>query len=134
MKYGFLLISLLFFLNFSAKAQGNVSIVANSKITKMMDRFVQINQSKSFIEGWRIQLLATSDRQRVESAKLRFQTLYPNIYADWKHSAPYYKLRAGAFASKLEAIRMLYVLKRDYPSAYPAKDNSIRPSELVPGL
>ena len=100
----------------------------------MMDRFTEINKSKTFIEGWRIQLLATSDRQRVESAKLKFQSLYPNIFADWKHSAPYYKLRAGAYASKLEAIRMLYVLKRDYPTAYPAKDNSIRPAELVPGL
>jgi hypothetical protein len=134
MKYLFLVITTMFFIGQSSFAQGNIRISSSDKISQMMDRFIEINKSKTFIDGWRIQLLATSDRQRVESAKVQFQSLYPNIYADWKHTAPYYKLRAGAFASKLDAIRMLYVLKRDYPTAYPTRDGSIRPSELVPGL
>jgi len=134
MKYIFLLATILYFSNNTLFAQGTITVSSEAKISKMMDRFVEINQSKKFIEGWRIQLLATSDRQRVETAKVQFQSLYPNIYADWKHTAPYYKLRAGAFASKLDAIRMLYVLKQDYPTAYPTRDNSIRPSELISGL
>ncbi|MCR9286001.1 MAG: SPOR domain-containing protein [Bacteroidetes bacterium] len=134
MKYIFLLATILYFSNNPLFAQGTITVSSEAKISKMMDRFVEINQSKKFIEGWRIQLLATSDRQRVETAKVQFQSLYPNIYADWKHTAPYYKLRAGAFASKLDAIRMLYVLKQDYPTAYPTRDNSIRPSELISGL
>lgn len=100
-------------------------------IGDVMERFVEINKSKSTLEGWRIQLLATTDRQKMESTRQSFQYRYPNIPVNWEHSKPYYKLRAGAFETKLEAIRLLYLLKKDYPSAYPAKDKKIRAEELV---
>ncbi len=134
MKSVFLSILAFFIFSFSTKGQGVVNISSDAKISKMMERFAEINKSTTTIEGWRIQLLATTDRQKVESAKYEFQSYYPNISVDWTHSRPYYKLRAGAFASKLEAIRMLYVLKQDYPTAYPTRDDTIRPEELIPGL
>lgn len=112
-------------------AQGIIKVNEEAEITGLMDRFLAINESTFTVDGWRIQLMATSDRDKVEDAKRRFQTLYPNIYVDWTHSKPYYKLRAGSFGSKLEATRMLYVLKKDYPTAYPAKDDTIRPIDLL---
>ena len=112
-------------------AQGTIKVNEEAEITGLMDRFLAINESTFTVDGWRIQLMATSDRDKVEDAKRRFQTLYPNIYVDWTHSKPYYKLRAGSFGSKLEATRMLYVLKKDYPTAYPAKDDTIRPIDLL---
>ena len=112
-------------------AQGVINVTEDSAVSDLMNRWSEINQATLTVDGWRIQLLATSDRAKVENAKRRFQTLYPNIFVDWTHSKPYYKLRAGAFASKLEATRMLYLLKKDYPTAYPAKDDTIRPAELL---
>lgn len=134
MKPLFLCLLTFFVFSFAAKGQGVVSFSSDAKISKMMDRFIEINKATTTIDGWRIQLLASTDRQKVESAKFQFQSFYPNISVDWTHSRPYYKLRAGAFATKLDAIRMLYVLKQDYPTAYPTRDNTIRPEELVPGL
>ena len=119
------------FLSTISLAQGTINVNEEKEITALMDQFEQINRNTYTVDGWRIQLLATSDRSKVENAKRRFQTLYPNIYVDWTHSKPYYKLRAGAFASKLEATRMLSILKKDYPTAYPAKDNTIRPIDLL---
>lgn len=124
-------ILVLVFITQIAVAQGTVKVTEEPEISNLMDRFLAINESTFTVDGWRIQLLATADRSKVENAKRRFQTLYPNIYVDWTHSKPYYKLRAGAFGSKLEATRMLYVLKKDYPTAYPAKDNTIRPIDLL---
>ena len=112
-------------------AQGSIKINEEPEVVAIMDNYTQINAQTITVEGWRIQLLATSDRTKVENAKRRFQTLYPNIFVDWTHSKPYYKLRAGAFGSKLEATRMLYALKQDYPTAYPAKDDTIKPIELL---
>ncbi|MEL6863653.1 MAG: SPOR domain-containing protein [Bacteroidota bacterium] len=109
----------------------NVSIDEEPAISRMMDRMVQINKNTVGIEGWRIQILATTDRLKMEKAKEEFLAKYPRIPVDWTHSKPYYKLRAGAFATKLEAQRLLYRLKSDYPSAYPAKDSSINPRELI---
>lgn len=120
----------LFSLVTTTQAQ-NITISEQAAISQMMQRFVEINKARVAVEGWRIQLLATTDRTKLDSALRNFQSRYPNIAVDWVHQRPYYKLRAGAFATKLEATRVLYSLKRDYPSAYPAQDKNIRPQELA---
>ncbi len=117
-------------LHFDVDAQ-NVSISEDFPIAKMMDTFVAKNKTTYQIGGWRIQLMATTDRQKLEQAKGEFLANYPDITVDWTHSKPYYRLRAGAFTSKLDAMRLLHRLKEDYPSAYPAKDNNISPEELI---
>ena len=109
----------------------NVTINEDFPIAKMMDTFVTKNKTTYQIDGWRIQIMATTDRRKLEEAKSDFLTNYPDISVDWTHSKPYYRLRAGAFASKLDAMRLLHLLKEDYPSAYPAKDNNISPQELI---
>ena len=109
----------------------NVVIEEDDPIGAMMDRYVELNKSKSVIAGWRVQIMASPDRQRLESIKQSFQYRYPSIPVDWVHSAPYYKLRAGAFATKLEALRLKYILEQDYPGIYLVKDDDISPRELI---
>ena len=124
----FILICMNSVLNLDAQ---NVTINEDFPLAKMMDSFVAKNKSTFQIDGWRIQLMATTDRQKLEQAKTEFLANYPDISVDWTHSKPYYRLRAGAFTSKLDSMRLLHRLKEDYPSAYPAKDNNISPEELV---
>lgn len=112
----------------------NVQIEEEPVIKDMMELFTTNNKGKTNIEGYRIQILATNDRQRLERVKQGFQYRYPNIAVDWVQTPPYYKLRAGAFATKLEALRLLHILKKDYPNAYPAIDKNIRPYELIGGI
>lgn len=100
-------------------------------ISDMMDRWTELNKSKTSVEGWRIQILATNDRQKLESARQTFQYRYPNVPVDWVHNRPWYQLRAGAFNTKLEALRLKYILSQDYTGIYPVKDDSIRPSEII---
>lgn len=116
---------------FALQAQGTITVEAQPNIDEMMQRYTEINRSQQFIDGWRIQLVATTDRQKVEREKQRFQNLYPDITIDWTHVAPYYRLRAGAFVTKLEATQMMYLLKQDYASAYPVKDKNIQPFEVA---
>ena len=130
MKYTLITV-ILFFTVLSFSAAQNVLIKEDNIVTRMMFRMTQINQTKGTVEGWRIQILATTDRRKLENEKRKFQSRYPQIAVDWTHEKPYYKLKAGAFSTKLEAARLLHELKRDYPSAYPAKDNNISPRELI---
>ena len=129
-----IILSLLAFLCISTfatlRAQG-VSETVDGKVKLLMERFEDNNKSKSTVTGWRIQIMATTDRQRMEAALRRFENLYPSIPADWLHAKPYYKVRAGAFATKRDALRTLYILKQDYPGAYPVQDSQIRPEELL---
>ena len=67
----------------------------------------------------------------MDEEKTKFQFRYPDVKVNWEHSKPYYKLRIGAFATRLESVRLLYRIKQDYPGAYPIKDNQIPARELV---
>jgi hypothetical protein len=131
MKKCFLPFLLLLLVVAFAQAQGNISEKVDPSIAALMKRYVDANKSTKTIAGWRIQIMATTDRQRVEDALKKFESLYPNMSADWVQSKPYYKLRAGAFTSKRDAIAAQYLLKADYPTAYPVQDSEIKPEELI---
>ena len=117
---------------------GNKGVQAQSteynvdpRVSDMMSRLVQVNKGKNTVEGWRIQILATNDRQKLETARQTLQYRYPNIPVDWVHNRPWYQLRAGAFTTKLEALRLKYILSQDYTGIYPVKAENIRPEELI---
>lgn len=127
-----LLFSLIFIATLTVWSNAqNVQVKEDGVIGQMMFKMTQINEFNPQVEGWRIQILATTDRRKMEDVKTEFQMKYPLVSIDWTQEKPYYKLKAGAFNTKLEAARLLYRLKKDYPSAYPAKDNRINRSELI---
>ncbi len=130
----FLLLILIFLNGALFSNAQNITIKEDFPIAKMVESFISKNKTTYQIDGWRIQIMATTDRRKMEKAKSEFLARYPDVTIDWTHSKPYYRLRAGAFTSKLEAVRLLHKLKEDYPSAYPAKDNNISPQEMIESL
>jgi len=132
-KYIRTLLTVCLFTGFSGSlaAQQNVYVKEATIVSRIMFHLVQQNQLNQVVSGWRVQILATTDRRQLEEVKAEFQRQYPGVLVDWKHDKPYYKLRAGAFADKLAATQLLHRLKKEYPSAYPAKDNEIPPRQLL---
>lgn len=100
-------------------------------VEQLIRIWVAQNKTNPRIEGWRVQILSSTDRQQVESGKSQFLTLYPDVPADWVHEKPYYKLRVGAFRTRQEALSFLAELKDNYPGAYPAKDINIHPRDFL---
>jgi len=119
----------LFAINYLAISQ-NIIVQETPAITQLIDKHIELNRATPTINGWRIQLFATTDRSKLEGARGTFINRYPNIPVDWVHASPWYRLRAGAFATKLDATRALNSLKIYYPDAYLAKDK-INTSELL---
>ncbi len=107
------------------------SINETPEVQSIMDRYTASNRMKTTIKGWSIQLLATTDRRKMEQTKDEFTQKYPMIFVDWEHSAPYYKLHVGVYQSKLEALRQLHQFKADFPGAFPRIENHIRKATLV---
>ena len=128
MKFTTILL-LLFFCSLEINAQ--VSVTEDGAVRQLFDRYVANNKSTQLVTGYRIQLIATTDRIKMEEEMERFVATYPDVAVDWIHSKPYYKLRVGAYATKLEAFPPLYRIKKDFPGAYLAKDNSINVKELA---
>ena len=77
-----------------------------------------------------MQILATTDRRRLETVENEFKVNYPSVPVDWVHAKPYYKLRAGAFQTKQEAERLKYTLSKQFEGVYLVKDE-VEESELL---
>ena len=114
MKKKALFIMILVSCAFILEAQ-NITIKEDFPIGKMMETYISKNKTTYQVEGWRIQIMATTDRRKMEDAKSEFMANYPNISVDWTHSKPYYRLRAGAFTSKLDAVQVVAHFERRLP-------------------
>jgi hypothetical protein len=112
-----------------AQAQ-EIQINEAPAVTQLCRNWVNSNRAMPRVEGWRAQILSTTDRQQADEARNRFRLAYPEVPADWVHEKPYYKLRAGAFRSRLEAVAFISQLI-DFPGAYPAKDAAIHPRDFL---
>lgn len=109
----------------------SVSINEEPEVKKMMEHFINLNKSKPYLQGYRIQLAATTSRDQLEQVKLNFEELYPNVPTKWEHTNPYFKFQIGAYATKLEALQAIYKLKEVYPGAYLVIDKNIPPREIL---
>jgi hypothetical protein len=101
------------------------------EIGEMVKVWVDNNRKSARIDGWRVQILSTTDRQQAELARLKFSNEFPDLYADWIHEKPFYKLRVGACRTRREAMTLLDKIKDFYPGAYPAKDPQIQPKDFL---
>jgi hypothetical protein len=120
------------FLLLCATVQGQeVQLNEDPDVAALVQAWTNGNRTNPGINGWRLQVMASPDRQQVEAAEQRFKTLYPDVPASWVHEKPYYKLRVGAFRSRLEAQAFLPVISTDFPGAYPAKDPAIHPRDFL---
>lgn len=109
----------------------SVLVQAEPEIEQLIQSWISLNRTNPGIDGWRLQLLSTTDRTQVESGKLQFLSLFPNIPADWVHEKPYYKLRVGAFYTRQEALSFLAEIKDYYSGAYPTRDPNIHPRDFL---
>lgn len=112
-----------------AKAQ-EVQITEDPKITQLVKAWVSDNRSNPVVEGWRVQIMASTDRTQIEQGRNRFRTEYPDVAASWVQEQPYYKLRVGAFRTRQEALDFISTLS-NWAGAYPAKDANIHPRDFL---
>ena len=111
-------------------AQGTVKVNTSSTVDKMMDQFTTSNKAENTIKGWRIQIITTNDRRKMESARSKFSSLYPDMEVKWNHVAPYYRVKVGAYETKMQLMGFLLELKEEFPGVIPVMDD-IKKSELI---
>ncbi len=109
----------------------SVQVKMDPIIGSMLEQHTANNKAEATVAGWRVQILATTNRQRLESVQQSFRYHYPNVPVDWMHDRPYYKLQAGAFRTKQDALRLKYILSREYEGLYLVRDDAISKTELL---
>lgn len=122
------------FANFSlAQEEGIVRVVEESSIRQLLDHRKALNFSKDrTIKVWSVQLFLSRDKylatQKVSEARQRVKNLTSKV--DWFYEAPYYRIYAGGFYTKLEAVSLLSQLVEIYPDAIIFKNTEAKPTDM----
>lgn len=99
-----------------------ITIQEDAAISEVMSIYsIKANES-SAINGWRIQLINTDDRRKMEAAKSKFYGLYPNIPIKWEHVQPYYQVKIGEYKTRMDLEPFLQELRVEFPRAIPIRD------------
>lgn len=107
-----------------------IQINEEPAVTQLVNTWVSANRSEPRVDGWRVQIMASTDRVQVEQGRNRFRLEYPEVAANWVQEQPYYKLRVGAFRTKQEALFFIASLS-GWAGAYPVKDANIHPRDFL---
>ncbi|MCP9237664.1 SPOR domain-containing protein [Lewinella sp. JB7] len=111
-------------------AQRNYRVTPDPDVARVLDVFAEVSEREDKVEGWRVQILATTDRRQLETTETAFRANYPSVPVDWVHNTPYYKLRAGAFYTRQEADQLRQTLSKEFESVYLVKDE-VSEAELL---
>lgn len=109
----------------------NIQIKEDPAITNLFSQYVEGNRQKPYVSGWRLQILATTDRPKLDETLSNFKTQYPFVPLNWLHERPYYLLRVGAYHSKLQAMSLQQLLRGAYPGSYLVQDNQISVGDFI---
>lgn len=98
-------------------------LTEESKVTALMDRWTSYNETHQELRGYRIQILASTDRRQTEVLRKKFEDMYREYPLLFVHNYPYYHLKVGAFMTMQKAQAFLYKMQLDFPQAIPVTDN-----------
>ena len=117
-----------FLIVLSVKAQ--VNIQEEDSVARFMNDYSKVNKENPTQKAWKIQIIATNDRRKMEDAISKFSRYFPEHTPDWSHENPYYKVKVGAFETKEDLYSFLLSVKQHFSGAIPVVEN-IAKSELV---
>ncbi len=72
--------------------------------------------------GFRVQIDFSQDRNAVNKTKNDFSGKYPGMSSYVSYKQPYFRVSVGDFRNRLEAVRFLNTVKKDYPAAFLVTD------------
>jgi hypothetical protein len=130
MKRGILIAMFGLLVQLATAQQGVININQDVTLEAAIEKHKQINRSNINVEGWTVMVLSSTDRTKVTDAKAALLRVLPNTIVDWEYARPFFKLRAGAYETKVEAAPLLEYIKVQYPGAYIAKIK-VHPRELL---
>ncbi len=89
----------------------------DSGVRSVRAQYENYYSSKSELSGYRIQIVTTTDRREMETKLKLFRQVYPDLFHEWKYSAPYYRIIVGAYLKKRKAKEALYHFRKKFPGS-----------------
>jgi hypothetical protein len=97
-------------------------IVQSYEISSLLNRYDEFNKKRDITEGYRIQITYSDIREDIYKSKSALYHQFPDVGSYVEYEQPYFKLRLGDFATRLEATYYLQQTIALYPGAFIVKD------------
>lgn len=108
-KIYFIILMILAGYTVSAQADSGALVVhKDPRLDLLIKKQAEINEyttreARSNVQGFRIQVINTTDRGAAIQAKTKVYRLYPELKAYLLYQAPYFRLRVGNFTNRKDA-------------------------------
>ncbi len=118
----YILLSLLLPLAAMAQEPANTTIKYQDKLVELIEMYRAYNKKYDKVDGFRIQIMLSNDKQGAYSNKVKLYKEFPTINCYVDYEQPYYKLKLGDFHNRFEANFELQKILPLYPGAFIVKD------------
>jgi hypothetical protein len=105
--------------------QTDSTIVVDSAAQRVIDLYKKYKASPQVVSGYRVQLISSSVRADVLQARTKFIQQFPLMNTYLVYQQPQFKLRAGDFTSRNEALSFLAIIQNDFPAAFVVPDRIV---------
>tara|TARA_B100000674_G_C37790620_1_gene891573 strand:- start:557 stop:949 length:393 start_codon:yes stop_codon:yes gene_type:complete len=107
---------------FSQSEEAKYKIINEIGIDNLVYKYENILKNTGGINGWRLQLKFKAKESEIIKIKLKFINLFPNIPVFLEYHEPYYRIRVGNCRTKLEALKIKYLIKKHFSDTYPVPE------------
>ncbi|HEY0261639.1 MAG TPA: SPOR domain-containing protein [Chitinophagales bacterium] len=99
-----------------------MNVIQDPGITELMGNYKVYNEKNKTVDGFRLQIMFSNNRDDVYAAKTKLYKDFPSENCYVTYEQPNYKLRLGDFADRFAAYKMLNEILPLYPSAFVVKE------------
>ncbi len=110
-------ITFLFLIVFFCSNAGFSQIDEQTRVADLMERWKIYNMSNKEVRGFRVQILATTDRRQMETVQREYERKYPEYPVHFAHNEPYWYLKTGAFLTSQKAQAFMKKMAKEYPAS-----------------
>ncbi len=104
------------------RVNDKVSLESDMDLAFLLDAHLDKNMHCYYSQGFRIQVMNSSNRSEVYEKKAEVYTTFNTHKGYIVYDQPYYKLRIGDFKTKLEARKFLEEVITEFSTAFIVKD------------
>lgn len=110
-----------------AQTPGKVTVIKDPRIDTLIALRLALSKSPNNNttvtpaatgNGYRVQFFTSPNRNDVYNAQSKFKELYPDLKTYIIYSEPNFKIRAGDFRTRLEAVRLMEQLRSQFPTLF----------------
>ncbi len=106
-------------------SNGRIQFFQDDSLHNLVLKHIARNRRQDGIPGYRIRIFSDvgrGARKNSEKAKVQFYEKYPDIPVYRRYDSPYFKVYIGNFRTKMDAIKCLKKIRKDYPDAFVVPD------------